>query len=193
MKEMLITALMLAAGLSFAAAPAAPCVGGACAAPAASVKSAKPVAPMKFSDRKFAESTVAAPETCSQVKVAKRLRGEHDLAYAMAEAKRQKKFLFIQLGRTNCTNCQKVWNMLGQEQVKLPKDFLYADVSTDDPETYEVFEAHFSATDSGWYYPFIIIMGPDGSQLAFRSGLGTPEVYNNMIKQARIDYNTPLP
>ena len=36
-------------------------------------------------------------------------------------------------------------------------------------------------------------MGPDGSQLAFRSGLGTPEIYAQMIRQAKADYATPAP
>lgn len=140
----------------------------------------------------FAESPVPTPEGCEQIPV-KKLPGEHDLEKAMARAKAEGKFLFIQYGRTNCTNCQKVWNLLGSGAVKLPEDFLYADVSCDDAATRMAFEATVSVTDDGYLYPYIAILGPDGYQLAFRSGLGTAEEYRAMIEQARKDWATPLP
>lgn len=145
-----------------------------------------------FSDKTFAPTTVPTRPGCEQLKVVKP-RGEHDLQKAMADAKAQGKFLFIQYGRENCTNCQKVWNMLGDGRIQLPDDFLYADVSVDDPETRAVFEESFSVTDAGRLYPFIVVMGPDGSQLAFRSALGTPEEYNAMMRTARDDYNAWQP
>jgi hypothetical protein len=145
-----------------------------------------------FSDKTFAPSTVPAGATCLQLKVTKP-RGEHDLLKAMNNAKAKGKFLLIQYGRENCTNCQKVWNMLGDGSVKIPEDYLYADVSVDDPETRAIFEETFSITDDGRYFPFLVVMGPDGSQLAFRSGLGTPEAYNTMMKTARDDYNAWQP
>lgn len=145
-----------------------------------------------FSDKPFAPSTVPAGADCVQLKVVKP-RGEHDLRKAMDNAKAKNKFLLIQYGRENCTNCQKVWNMLGNGSIPLPEDFLYADVSVDDPETRATFEETFSVTDAGRYYPFLVVMGPDGSQLAFRSGLGTPEEYNAMMRTARDDYNAWQP
>lgn len=135
----------------------------------------------------FAPSTVPAGPGCEQLTV-KKPKGEHDLRKAMADAKAQNKFLLIQYGRNNCTNCQKVWNMLGNGSIPLPEDFMYADVSVDDPETRATFEETFSVTDAGRYYPFLVVMGPDGSQLAFRSGLGTPDEYNKMMRDARDDY-----
>ena len=140
----------------------------------------------------FAESAVPTPEGCEQVPV-KKLPGEHDLAKAMEQAKAQGKFLFIQYGRTNCTNCQKVWNLLGSGAVKLPGNFLYADVSCDDEATRMVFEETISVTDDGYLYPYVAILGPDGYQLSFRSGLGTAEEYRAMIEQAQKDYATPQP
>ena len=140
----------------------------------------------------FAASPIPTPEGCEQIPVTK-LPGEHDLAKAMARAKAEGKFLFIQYGRTNCTNCQKVWNLLGTGAVKLPDDFLYADVSCDDADTRSLFEATVSVTDDGYLYPYIAILGPDGYQLAFRSGLGTAEDYRALIEQARKDWATPLP
>ncbi len=140
----------------------------------------------------FAPSTVPTPAWCEQIPVQK-LPGEHDLAKAIAQAKEKGYFLFIQYGRENCTNCQKVWNMLGNGRIKLPSNMTYADVSCDDPETRAVFEETFSVTDDGRFYPFIVIMGPDGSQLAFKSGLGTPEIYARLIAQALKDYTTVLP
>lgn len=141
---------------------------------------------MLFSEKAFAPSRVPTPEGCVQLEV-KKPKGEHDLAKAMAQAKAEKKFLLIQLGRENCTNCQKVWNMLGSGQVKLD-GLLYADVSCDDPETMAQFQETFSVTDDGRYYPFLVVMGPDGSQMAFRSGLPTVEEINRMIEQAQADY-----
>ena len=140
-----------------------------------------------FSDKPFAKSTVPADPLCEQLAVTKP-RGEHDLKKAMDNAKAQNKFLLIQYGRENCTNCQKVWNMLGNGSIPLPEDYLYADVSVDDPETRALFEETFSITDDGRYFPFLVVMGPDGSQLAFRSGLGTPDDYNAMMRTARDDY-----
>lgn len=144
------------------------------------------------SAKAFAPSTVPTPAGCEQLKVVKP-KGEHDLRKAMDQAKAQQKFLLIQYGRENCTNCQKVWNMLGNGSIPLPEDFLYADVSVDDPETRMLFEETFSVTDAGRYYPFLVVMGPDGSQLAFRSGLGTPDDYNAMMRQARDDYSAWQP
>ena len=165
------------------------CEGGQCAVP----EVAAPVASTPvFSEKTFAPSTVPSAPDCVQLEVVKP-RGEHDLHQAMENAKTQNKFLLIQYGRENCTNCQKVWNMLGDGRIPLPEDFLYADVSVDDPETRAIFEETFSVTDDGRYYPFLVVMGPDGSQLAFRSGLGTPEEYNAMMKTARDDYNTWQP
>lgn len=135
----------------------------------------------------FAPSTVPTPAGCQQLKVVKP-KGEHDLAKAMAQAKAEGKFLLIQYGRENCTNCQKVWNMLGDGRIQLPDQVIYADTSCDDEETRAVFEETFSVEDDGRYYPYLVVMGPDGSQLAFRSGLGTPEEYNRLIRQAIEDY-----
>ncbi len=139
----------------------------------------------------FAPSTVPTPAWCQQIEV-KKLPGEHDLDKAMAQAKAENTYLFIQYGRENCTNCQKVWNMLGNGRIKLPEQMRYADVSCDDPETRMTFEANFSVTDAGRLYPFIVIMGPDGSQLAFKSGLGTPEEYTALIQKAIRDYEAPF-
>lgn len=137
-------------------------------------------------EKGFAPSQVPTPEGCLQLEV-KKPKGEHDLAKAMAQAKKENKFLFIQLGRENCTNCQKVWNMLGSGKVKLD-GMIYADASCDDPETLAQFQETFSVTDDGRYYPFLVVMGPDGSQMAFRSGLPTPEEINAMIEKAKADY-----
>lgn len=140
-----------------------------------------------YAEKEFAKSTVPTPDGCLQL-IVNKPKGEHDLKKAMERAKTEEKFLLIQYGRENCTNCQKVWNMLGDGSVKLPNDYIYADVSVDDPDTRMIFEATFSVTDDGRYYPFLVIMGPDGSQLAFRSGLGTPKEYNAMLEKARYDY-----
>lgn len=137
--------------------------------------------------KEFAKSTIPTPEGCLQLEVKKPV-GEHDLKKAMKIAMQEEKFLLIQYGRENCTNCQKVWNMLGDGCITIPINFLYADVSVDDPETRMIFEATFSVSDDGRYYPFLVVMGPDGSQMAFRSGLGTAEEYNAMIQKAQEDY-----
>lgn len=172
--------------------PEAPEPVPADAKPAQPAPAPQPKAAPEAPKKAFAESPVPTPDWCRQIPV-KKLPGEHDLNKAIEAAKAQGKFLFVQYGRTNCTNCQKVWNMLGDGRVKLPADMLYADVSCDDDETRMTFEATFSVTDDGYLYPYVVIMGPDGSQLAFKSGLGTPESYNAMIKQAKADYATPLP
>ena len=141
-------------------------------------------------ERAFASSSVATPEGCVQLEVTKP-KGEHDLAKALARARDEGKFLFIQYGRENCTNCQKVWNMLGDGRVVLPDDFLYADISCDDSEMRTLFELTVAVDDDGLFYPYVAILAPDGEQLAFKSGLGTPEGYRAMIRRAREDVATP--
>ncbi|MEG1479507.1 MAG: hypothetical protein RSD41_00660 [Kiritimatiellia bacterium] len=140
----------------------------------------------------FAPSTVPAREGCVQLKVVKP-KGEHDLQKALRKAKEQKKFLFIQYGRENCTLCQRMWNMLGDGSIKLPADFSYADVSCDDSDTQTYFYENFVMDDAGLYYPYIVIVDPDGRQIGSCSGGQTADAVNALIKKAREDFAIPQP
>ncbi len=78
-----------------------------------------------------------------QLKVVKP-KGEHDLIKALDQAKREGKFTFIQVGRQNCTNTMQLWHMLADGSVKLPENFIYADISRDDDVMRQAFEERFT-------------------------------------------------
>lgn len=120
----------------------------------------------------------------------KRLPGIHNLEEAVTKAKAENKFVFVQYGRELCSNCQKVWDLLACKDVKLPENMLYADVDCDDPDTVQFFTMNFSIDDASIWLPFIVVVAPDGSQLASCSGLHEPQFYRDMIENAVKDWET---
>lgn len=145
-------------------------------------------------ERSFAPSTIPGKKwQDAQFKVVKP-KGCHDLPKALAQAKKEGKFVFVQVGRENCTNTMQLWHMLADGRVSLPKNFLYADISGDDEEMRTAFDERFTIDDDGFWFPYVVLVGPDGSQLASCSGRHTPEQYNAMIRKAVDDYtNYPAP
>lgn len=145
-------------------------------------------------ERPFAPSTVPGKKwQDAQFKIVKP-KGGHDLPKVLAQAKREGKFVFVQVGRENCTNTMQLWHMLADGRVSLPKVFLYADISGDDEEMRTAFDERFTIDDDGFWFPYVVVVGPDGSQLASCSGRHTPEEYNAMVKKAVDDYtHCPAP
>ncbi len=145
-------------------------------------------------ERPFAPSTIPGKKwQDAQFKVVKP-KGCHDLPKTLAQARKEGKFVFVQVGRENCTNTMQLWHMLADGRVSLPKNFLYADISGDDEEMRTAFDERFTIDDDGFWFPYVVLVGPDGSQLASCSGRHTPEQYNAMIRKAVDDYtNYPAP
>ena len=145
-------------------------------------------------ERPYAPSSIPGKKwQDAQFKVVKP-KGSHDLPATLAKAKAEKKYVFVQMGRQNCTNTMQLWHMLADGRVTLPKDFLYADISGDDEEMRMAFEANFSMEEDATWFPLVVIVGPDGSQLATCAGRHTPEEYNALIKKAVEDYTLyPIP
>lgn len=114
----------------------------------------------------------------------KRLPGMHNLEEAVNKAKAENKFVLVQYGRELCSNCQKVWDVFACKDVVLPDNMIYADVDCDDPATIEFFSMNFTIDDDAFWLPYIVVVAPDGSQLASCSGLKTPDFYTTMIADA---------
>lgn len=148
----------------------------------------------KAEERPYAASTIPGKKwQDAQFKIVKP-QGGHDLPKVLAQAKQEEKFVFVQVGRENCTNTMQLWHMLADGRVTLPKNFLYADISGDDEEMRSAFDERFTIDDDGFWFPYVVLVGPDGTQLASCSGRHTPEEYNAMLKKAVNDYtNYPAP
>jgi hypothetical protein len=105
------------------------------------------------------------------------------LKTALKTARTQGKFLFVQMGREACGNCQELKGMISQNKVPLSDArYVYADVDCDDLSTNDLFSRHFKV--EGDTLPFVVIAAPDGTQLAARSGAGTAKDYNRLISDA---------
>lgn len=109
--------------------------------------------------------------------------GITSLKAAIKAARTQGKFLFVQLGRENCGNCQQLKSMITQNELPLSDTrYVYADVDFDDLSTFDLFNRHFKA--DGEYLPFVVIAAPDGTQLAAHTGSGTLKDYKHLINDA---------
>jgi len=108
----------------------------------------------------------------------------NDLDAALAKAKAEHKMLFVQYGREACGNCQALKKMISEKDVKLAESkFVYADVNCDDDATRKSFRAKFKV--EGKTLPFVVIADAGGTQLAARSGYGSAEQFDDLIKAAQ--------
>ena len=115
-----------------------------------------------------------------------------DLKAALKTAKAENKMLFIQYGRDKCGNCRLLRKYISGKKLKLPPDkFVYADLNCDDPETDREFCRKFKV--DGTTLPFVVVSGPDGKQLAARSGYGQPEDFEKLIKEAKKNLSQQQP
>jgi thioredoxin-related protein len=106
-----------------------------------------------------------------------------DVNEALSKGQADKKMVFIQYGREACGNCQALKAMIKAGKVRLsPSKFVYADVNCDDAATSRAFNSKFKV--SGSTLPFVVIAGPDGQQLAARSGYGSAQDFEKLIKDA---------
>ncbi len=140
-----------------------------------------------------ADPATAVPQYAIRRPTGKRLPAIHDLQDALRQAKEQNKYLFIQYGREECSNCQKIWDLLGHGDIKLPSNMLYVDVSCDDFDTRAFVETNYPLQDTGLYLPFLFIVSPQGKLLNSSSGLYPVKYYRDMIHAAINDLPAPLP
>jgi thioredoxin-related protein len=109
---------------------------------------------------------------------------ETDLEKAFQTAKTDQKLLFVLYGREACGNCQALRRMVADRSVRLPdKEYVYADVSCDNPKQSATFYKAFKV--EGSMLPFVAIADPDGKQLASRSGYGSADDFEALLRQAR--------
>lgn len=192
-----LSVAMLLSFTGCASAPLVDCEGGQCAAPVPASRTPIVVEDAETTRTDVAPTSDIKGETVAQFDLRRptgaRLPAIHNLQEALAKAKAEDKLLFIQYGREECSNCQKIWDLLGCGDVKLPDNMLYADVSCDDSDVRLFVESNYSINDAGIYLPYIFIVAPDGSQLDSSSGLYTPEFYRDMIKRAVETEAMPMP
>lgn len=176
--------LLIAAGCTTIDSPQ--CQSGSCAAPT-------PIEPVRASCSSANKPYVTPADQPDIYRLrrpsGKRLPGIHNLEEAVNTAKAENKFVFVQYGRELCSNCQKVWDILACKDVVLPDNMIYADVDCDDAATIEFFAMNFTIDDSAFWLPYVVIVAPDGSQLASCSGLKTPDFYTTLIADAINDWN----
>ena len=107
-----------------------------------------------------------------------------DLNSALKKAKAEGKMLFIQYGRDRCGNCRALKALIAQQKVKLSDSkFVYVDLDCDDKETKKLFSQRYKV--KGRTLPFVVIADSKGNQIMARSGYGTAQEFNMMIKKAR--------
>lgn len=107
-----------------------------------------------------------------------------DLSAALEKAAAGKKLLFIQFGREACGNCQALKAMIQNRSLRLPESqFVYVDLNCDDPATSKAFRTKY--TVEGNTLPFVVIADPDGTQLASRSGYGSADEFEKLIRDAK--------
>ncbi|CAN5905739.1 hypothetical protein BH11VER1_BH11VER1_07280 [soil metagenome] len=107
-----------------------------------------------------------------------------DINAALEKAKAENKMIFLQYGREACGNCQALKSYVKSHDLRLSESkFVYADVNCDDPATSKLFREKFKV--SGGMLPFVVVAGPDGTQLASRAGYGTVKEYEDLLRDAQ--------
>lgn len=115
-----------------------------------------------------------------------------DLNSALEKAKAEGKMLFIQYGRDRCGNCQALKALIAQRKVKLSdSNFVYVDLDCDNKETQKLFYQRYKV--EGRMLPWVVIADSEGNQIMARSGYGTAEEFNTMIKKARKKISKAMP
>jgi thioredoxin-like negative regulator of GroEL len=108
-----------------------------------------------------------------------------DLKAAMGKAKAEQKMLFVQFGRDTCETCRQLRGYIQNRNLHLPEGtYVYADVDIDDPAMVRAFIAAKFHVE-GEMLPFVVVAGPDGKQLASRSGPGTVKEYEKLLKEVQ--------
>ncbi len=107
-----------------------------------------------------------------------------NLDQALEQAKKEKKLVFIQFGREACGNCQALRGYIRDGSLRLSQTaFVYVDLNCDDRKVSQQFHQKFKV--QGHTLPFVVVTSPDGQQLATRSGYGSPEEYEKLIRSAK--------
>ena len=107
-----------------------------------------------------------------------------DINEALAKAKSENKMLFLQYGRDACGNCQALRTLVASHKLQLsPSKFVYADVNCDDAATSKVFREKFKV--SGTTLPFVVVVSPEGEQLAGRTGYGDIAEFSKLLRDAQ--------
>ena len=106
-----------------------------------------------------------------------------DINAALEKAKSENKVLFLEFGREACSNCQALRAMISKNEVQLPASkYVYADVNCDDPATRQVFKQNFHVVGST--LPFVVVVSPDGKQLAAHAGYGNAADFQKLLHEA---------
>ena len=112
---------------------------------------------------------------------------DKDFPVYMEEAAKTNKLLLVSLGRETCSNCTKFYNYIKKGELKLDENkFMYLKLDIDNYDQQSYFFAYFSVM--GNILPFVGVMNGTGATFgAPRTGFGTPEAYQEFIKNALDD------
>lgn len=92
--------------------------------------------------------------------------------------------LLVVYGRPNCGNCRALHQLIDDKKLKFDDDlFVFANVLCDDPAQSKVFRSSYKV--DGKTLPFVVVAAPDGSILASRTGYGSEQEFDDLLKEAR--------
>jgi thioredoxin-related protein len=107
-----------------------------------------------------------------------------DIDAGLAQAKTENKLVFVQYGREACGNCQVLKGYIKDRSLRLSESkYVYVDANCDDSSTSKAFRSKFKV--EGKTLPFVVVAAPDGTQLAARTGYGTVNEYEDLLKEAQ--------
>ena len=104
-----------------------------------------------------------------------------DFNAACEKAKREKKLVFVSLGREICGRCQKFYGFVKSGQVTIdPKKYVFIRLDVDNYEHREYFYSTFEPPDRK--LPFVGVMDGDRTMVKESlSGSHTPEEYQKLM------------
>jgi len=106
-----------------------------------------------------------------------------DFNEVMARAKREKKLIFVSVGRDQCPNTTRFYHYL--ESGLLPfstEKFIYVKFHGDNYEQVDLFHTYFEL--SSILFPFVGVMNGEGATFGYRGGYGTAEQFTDFIQSA---------
>lgn len=107
-----------------------------------------------------------------------------DIDTGLAQARTENKLVFIQYGREACGNCQALKGYIKNRSLRLSESkYVYVDANCDDAATSKAFRSKFKV--EGSTLPFVVVAASDGTQLASKTGYGSPDEYEDLLKEAQ--------
>lgn len=106
-----------------------------------------------------------------------------DFRDVMARAAREKKLIFVSVGRDQCPNTTRFYHYLESGLLPLSTEkFIYVKFDGDNYEHVDLFHTYFEL--SSILFPFVGVMNGEGATFGYRGGYGTAEQFTAFIQSA---------